>query len=170
MRNRIEVSGYKFVDKKVAESESERIINDRKNRIAAAKKTWKDAVDITATQQENVKGTESSIVSLTKQIEEKNAKLEELRSQETPDNKAIEVLNIELAKNSSGLKSHKFNLTEQKKQLSELQSKAETERQIKVKKIKKLNIRAYQLLPVKSIGKRGSNWIFESESTLKNKQ
>lgn len=136
-RNRIEISGFKF-GKKEAESEAEKIINDRKNKIAEAKKEWLESLKPLKAEEEK----------LLKKIKE----YQDLQGDTSGD-----------VKIANAIKDIEAEIKEFKFSIGKYADEAEAKRLIKVKRIRKLNIKAYQILPVKCIGKRGANWIFMSE-------
>ncbi len=144
-RNRIEISGYLHPDKKVAEAKAVEIIAERNKKITEAKKEWLEALS-------SVKEIESNLKVKVKRIAELDGQLMNLPPEEKENSKIPEDI-LALDKDIDPLK----------RELANAQKLAEAARLIKVKKIRKLNIKAYQLKPVKCIGKRGSNWIFVSE-------
>jgi len=136
-RNRLEISGFKF-GKKEAESEAEKIISERKSKIAEAKKEWLEAVKPLREAEEKLAKTESEY-----------NKLKDDTSGEADVANAISDLETEIGELIS--------------EIAKIREYTESKRLIKVNRIKKLNIKAYQILPVKCVGKHGGNWVFESE-------
>lgn len=141
-RNRIEISGFLYKDKKVAESKASEVIITREKKIADAKKEWLQALKTVEEAESGLKKEEKKLEDFRKQFETEEDK-EKLASGSDPLEKII------IEKQGNFVKAKEA---------------AEAERLIKVNKIRKINIKAYQLKAVECIGKRGGNWIFISKN------
>jgi len=143
MKNHLEVSAYKYLNKEDAVNAVDTIINNRIKKIKEIREPYRKLVD--------------EIQKLYDEKESVLLNINQTRIDKTSDNAEV------VKEAETKLVRFNLKLDELNSKIQPLKTMVETARKAKNKAIRKYGIKAWQCLPVVCIGKKGSNYIFKSE-------